>query len=105
MAVWVREYADSGFSGNTAVPIPLETGDSEQTLTQTVANAAGSVQSAAFQPTTRIVALQSDATVWVEFSPSDNPVAVVGKGTRLLANQQPLPFGTKGGALLAVINE
>lgn len=104
MALWVREYAGAGYPGRTDVPVPLETGDNAQTLSQTVVNDVTSVQSADFASTTRIVGLQSDATVWVEFSPKDDPVAVSGKGIRLIANQPAVHVGVRGGKL-AVINE
>lgn len=82
MAVlYITEYVDVGYAGNTHATTSIV--EEPASAEQTVAIGVSSVQSAAFQNNTRFVRLEADSVCSVEFG--TNPTATASKA-RLAAN-------------------
>jgi hypothetical protein len=77
--LYITEYADSG---HTHAPVAVA--QEPRIVSQTVTIAAGSAQSSAFNSTTRLVRLHTDAICSVEFG--TNPTSTAAK-SRMAANQ------------------
>ena len=97
MTVYVREYADIGVTYGKHI----QSGAEPAIADQTVANAAGSVASNAFNAETRMVCVHTDAIISIAFGVTA-PTAVT---TNLrMAADTTMFFGVRPGTYLSVID-
>jgi len=94
--LYITEFADSGFLTG---PVAVARGPA--IAEQTVAIAAGTAQSTAFQNNTRLVRLHTDAICSVAFG--SNPTATAAKA-RMAANQTEYYQVTPGSKVAVITN-